>query len=882
MSVLRSIGALGLAGALGGLLTAALAVPVVGGGGIATKNAVNHFVDLPPAPREEQLSQVTRLLDRNGRPFAQFYEANRTVVRLASVAPVMRKAIVAIEDARFYEHGGLDVRGTLRALLTNTQAGGIKQGGSSLTQQLVKNILVESARTDEERDRARAPNLARKITELRLALALERKYRKDEILERYLNIAYFGAGAHGVEAAARRFFSTSAAKLTLTQAATLAGAVRMPYSTDPSLGREHRERLKARRDLVLDRMAGLKWITQQQAAQAKSSPLGLRLRPEPGGCAQSDYPFYCVYVQQELLSNPVFGNTAAERRRRMARGGMTIRTSLDPVAQRAAEQAIRRYVSPKDTEVAAEAMVEPGTGRIRAMAASKHFGPNPGNRKNGPRTTFNLAADVAHGGGQGFQAGSTFKVFTLATALQQGWRFGDGFQTPGSLTPSQGYRNCAGRPVNDPGTRIHNASGEGEGGPHSIETGTWKSVNIFYMMLERKVGLCNVVRTAKKLGIVRADGQPLREVPTFTLGINEMDPVTVAASFAAFAARGRYCRPLAIVEITGRDGRRTHIPPACEQAIEAPVADAVNHVLTGVFDKGTMKGQSIGRPAAGKTGTNNGYTSAWFAGHTPDLAAAVSVGDIRGSYRYPLQGVEIGGRHYGSVQGASLPGPIWVESMRKALRRTEPTRFHKPDMSRFGGGHTPGLEKALAEEERKRRMHPFLRRHRRLFEWLLGQDAITSPRRGRTEFTLEWPPLRRHHPATHTAPPAQPSTAPPAQARPQPPARSRPQPPARSRPQAPAQSRPQAPVQSRPKPPAQARPQPPAQSRPQARPQPAAQPRPQQAAQPRRQPPAQSRPQGPAQNRSQPSAQQRRQPSAGDRSQGSGSGRAQGRGSGRS
>ncbi|MEV4305920.1 transglycosylase domain-containing protein [Nonomuraea sp. NPDC049624] len=726
MTVLRSIGGLAMAGALGGVLAAALAVPVVSGGGLAAKNVADTFVDLPPAPREEPLAQVTRLLDKDGRQFAQFYEANRTAVPLGAVAPLMRKAIVAIEDARFYEHGGLDVRGTLRALLTNTQAGGIRQGGSSLTQQLVKNILVESARTDAERDKARAPNLARKITELRYAMALEHKYRKDEILERYLNIAYFGAGAHGVEAAARRFFSTTASKLTLTQAATLAGAVRMPYSTDPSLGRSHEARLKERRDLVLDRMAGLKLITQAQANAAKSAPLALRLKPEPGGCGQSAYPYYCLYVQNEMLSNPAFGNTPAERRARMARGGLVIRTGLDPVAQRAAERAIRRHVSPEDTEVAAEAMIEPGTGRIRAMAASKEFGRNRGNKKNGPRTTFNLPADVAHGGGQGFQAGSTFKVFTLATALQQGWRFGDGFQTPGELVPAQGYRNCDGRPVNDPGTRILNASGEGSGGPHSIETGTWKSVNIFYMMLERKVGLCNVVKTARALGAVRADGRPLREVPTFTLGVNEMDPVTVAGAFATFAARGVHCRPLAIVEITDRSGRRAHVPPSCEQVMERPVADAVNHVLSGVFDKGTMQGQSIGRPAAGKTGTNNGYTSAWFAGYTPDLAAAVSLGDIRGSYRYPLQGVQIGDQYYGAVQGASLPGPIWVESMQQALDHTEPRGFPGPDMGRFGGGFTPGLKEAEALEQDKKKNRrqgerAFFRHHRRLFEWLLGQ-----------------------------------------------------------------------------------------------------------------------------------------------------------------
>ncbi|NUT39060.1 MAG: penicillin-binding protein [Thermoactinospora sp.] len=691
---------LGAAGAAGGVLAAALVIPAVGGAGLAARNVATTFVDLPPAPREEPLSQVTTLLDKNGRRFAQFYEANRTTVPLSKVSPVMRKAIVAIEDARFYEHGGLDVKGTLRAALTNTQAGGVRQGGSSLTQQLVKNILVENAETDAERKDATAPSLARKISELRLALAMEEKYRKDEILERYLNIAYFGAGAYGIEAAANRFFSVPAARLSLSQAATLAGAVRTPFSTDPSLGSKQRQKLAERRDTVLDRMAELGVITAKSAAAAKRAPLGLRMTPVPGGCEASRYPFFCLYVQRELLSNPVFGNTVQERRRRLSRGGLVLRTSLDPTAQRAAERAISSRVRPQDTEVAAEAMVEPGTGLIRAMAASKKFGRNPGDRNNGPRTTYNLPADVAHGGGMGFQAGSTFKVFTLATALQQGWRFNQGFGTPGRFVPSAGFRDCAGHPVNDPNAKVYNASGEGKGGPHSLSTGTWKSVNIFYMMLERKVGLCNVVQTAKSLGIARADGGKLREVPTFTLGVNEMDPVTVAASFASFGARGRYCRPQAIVEILDREGQRTRISPACEQALDREVADAVNHVLRGVFSQGTMKGQSIGRPAAGKTGTNNGYTSAWFAGYTPDLAAAVSVGDIRGSYRYPLTGVRIGSRYYGSVQGAALPGPIWVSSMAAALRNTRGTGFVGPDMGRFGGGHTPGLEKALKAERR--------------------------------------------------------------------------------------------------------------------------------------------------------------------------------------
>ncbi|SDR10898.1 transglycosylase domain-containing protein [Thermostaphylospora chromogena] len=725
-ALIRACAGLTTAGALCGVLGAALVLPPIAAAGLTAKRAGDYFTPLPAPPREEPLAQHTRLLDRHGNQFAQFYFRNRTSVPLAKVAPVMRQAIVAIEDARFYEHAGLDVKGTLRALLANVVSGRIRQGGSSLSQQLVKNILVEGAESETERDRARAPSLQRKLEELRLALAVERKYTKNEILERYLNIVYFGAGAYGVEAAARRFFSTSARKLTLNQAATLAGAVRMPYSTDPALGPKHRKRLRERRDLVLDRMVQIGAISAARAAREKRAPLGIRLRPEPGGCYESKAPFFCLYVQKELLTNPAFGATPEERARRLQRGGLVLRTTLDPVAQQAAERAIAARVHPDDPQVAAEAMVEPGTGRIRAMAASKGYGRNPGNKKYGPRTTYNLVADAAHGGGAGFQAGSTFKVFTLAAALRKGWRFDQGFMTPGSFVPASGYRDCRGRKVNAPTTTIRNAGGEGKGGPYSISTGTWQSVNIFFMMLERKVGLCEVVKTARKLGIKRADGTPLREVPTFTLGANEMDPVTVAGAFAAFAARGRYCRPVAITEIVDADGRRTRIPPDCSRALERDVADAVNHVLQGVFSKGTMRGQGIGRPAAGKTGTNNGYTSAWFAGYTPDLAAAVSVGDIRGAYRHPLRGVTIGGRYYGSVQGASLPGPIWVDSMRAALRDTPVSRFHRPNMARFGGGYTPGLKDEEDDDRRdvragERRPH----RHRPLFERLLDRALRT-------------------------------------------------------------------------------------------------------------------------------------------------------------
>ncbi|WP_283133560.1 transglycosylase domain-containing protein [Rhizohabitans arisaemae] len=702
--VLANVGRLAVGGVAAGVIAAGIALPVVGGVGFTLRDVIDGFRNLPSSLREGPLPQKTRLLDATGTQFAQFYYENREAVPLDRISPLARQAVVAIEDSRFFEHAGLDVKGTIRAVITNAQAGEIRQGGSSLTQQYVKNVLVEAAETEKEREAARAPNLGRKISELRYALALEQKYSKQEILERYLNVAYFGAGAYGVQAAAKRFFGKTAAQLTLVEAATIAGAVRSPHHTDPSLGPQSRARLKERRDVVLDRMAELKMVSPEEAAKAKARPLRLQLNVQPASCEDSGHPYFCEYVQREILNSPAFGQDPAERAKRLIRGGIVIRTTLRPRIQRAAEHAIRERVSPADTEVAAEAMIEPGTGYIRALAGSKLFGRNPGNKKNGPYTNFNLPADAAHGGGVGLQAGSTFKVFTLATALAQGWRFNQGFDTPGVLTPSAGYRDCAGRPVNAPDVQIYNASGEGRGGPYSLSTGTWESVNIFYMMLERKVGLCATMKTAEALGVRRADGGPLRPVPTFTLGVNEMDPVTVAASFAAFAARGRYCEPLAIAEITDFDGTRTPVSPTCRQAIDPEVADAVSHVLRGVFAEGTMRGQDIGRPAAGKTGTNNGYTSAWFAGYTPDLAAAVSVGDIRGPYRYPLTGTRIGDTYFGQVQGASLPGPIWVQSMRRALAGTYPTYFHRPNLARFGGGVTPGLEEK--DKERKVRRDP--------------------------------------------------------------------------------------------------------------------------------------------------------------------------------
>ncbi|WP_369407244.1 transglycosylase domain-containing protein [Microtetraspora malaysiensis] len=671
------------AGAVAGVLAAALALPAVGGTGAAILTASDGLNLKAADLKEPPLAEKTTVLDARGNQIAQFYEEYREVVPLDKVADLMQKAIVAIEDYRFYEHGAIDLEGTARAMAKNLSSGGVSQGGSSITQQYVKQVLLNTAVSKEDKNAALAPSYARKLNELRYAMAVEQKYSKDQILEKYLNIAYFGAGANGVQAAAKRFFGVNASELNLAQAATLAGAVQMPNSTDPEAGRKAQKQLLKRRNVVLDRMAELKKITPEEAKAAKAKKLGYVGTPLPGGCGASPYPYFCMYVRNEILNNPRFGKTEKARTRFLNRGGLTIKTTIDPKMQAAAERAIRKRVHASDNAVASEALIQPGTGMIKAMAASRKFG----NNERRHEMSFNVVADKAHGGGIGFQAGSTFKTFTLLTALKKGMRITDGFNV-GSGYRASGYsafKNCKGENIGDPTHTVTND--EGGGGFKSLQTGTWGSVNTFFMTLEQRVGLCDTVQTAKSLGIKRSDGNPLQEYETFTLGINEMDPVTVANAYAAIGARGKYCAPMAISQITDRNGKVTEYQPQCREALDPEVADAAADILSGVFTKGTMRGVGgIGRPAAGKTGTTDDQATAWFAGFTPDLAGAVSIGDPRGSTAHKLNGVTIGGTYYGSVFGATIPGPIWNDTMTAALRGVKATPFEPINKSRFGGG----------------------------------------------------------------------------------------------------------------------------------------------------------------------------------------------------
>jgi membrane peptidoglycan carboxypeptidase len=669
---------------IAGVLAAGLVLPYAIPVGVGVRAADHGFHALPADLITPALPQGSVILAADGSKLATFYYENRVEVPITAVAPIMRRAIVAIEDSRFYEHGALDVKGTIRAVIANARAGEVIQGGSTLSQQYVKNALAEMADTAAERRSALEPTAGRKLRELRYAVGLEKRFSKDQILERYLNIAYFGDGAYGVEAAARHYFGVHASELTLAQAATLAGIVRSPQTYNPHL---HPFRGRERRDLVLNRMVQLKVITPAEAAAAHARPVGLKITKTPNGCVTSMAPFFCDYVQREILGNPVFGPTLRQRRALLQRGGLEIHTTLEPKMQKAAQHAVDRYVPPKNSsgKAAAEVLIRPGTGEITAMAIDRKLGDSS---KRG-MMWVNLAADSDHGSSLGMQAGSTFKVFTLAEALRQDMPFGQKLFAPKEFVPT-GFRDCDGNHVGD-STALGNA-GDGEGGrDFTLVTGTWHSVNTFFLELERHVGLCETYKMATKLGMRRATGGKLQQYPSFTLGFNTVSPVRLAAAYAAFAARGRYCSPIAITSIGSPRGALKVPGAGCHQAIESEVADAVNHVLGGVLTKGTAKGNELGRPAAGKTGTVDNFSSAWFAGYTPDLASAVWVGDPRGGYKHPLRDVCLGEGCYGQVYGADVPAPIWRETMTKALEGVPEHAFEPP-----GGGF---FRKGSGEEE---------------------------------------------------------------------------------------------------------------------------------------------------------------------------------------
>ncbi len=555
------------------------------------------------------LDQRSLVLDRNNGVIAVLHaEQNRSPVPIRRVPKVLINAILATEDALFYQHHGLNLRSTVRAIGANVDAGGVAQGGSTITQQLVKLSLLTSKQ-----------ELQRKVKEAVLALELEKKLTKDQILERYLNEVYFGQGAYGVQAASERYFQHPVDSINLAEAAFLAGMIRNPVGYDPT---RFRERSRARRSVVIDRMVAVGLISAAAAVQLKRSAM-----PRPADRLAKPDTYFIESVKQELLNDVRLGRTAKERYEAVFNGGLRILTTFDPVAQQAAEKAVVDVVPGDQTDfTAAVASVDVATGAVRAMVGGRGFGTDK----------YNLVTQGLR------QPGSSWKPIIFLAALEQGIS---------PLSYLSGKEPC---PIPNPGGlpdpfEPKNA-GDATGKIAGLSDQLVASSNCAFARLAYIVGYSNIIETARRLGITTR----IDPVPAMALGVEEVHPLEMAGVYATIAAGGIKRTPFLVREVRGRDGKalfRTKL--SRERVADANLTSVVIDAMTQVVERGTgTAAQLPGRVVAGKTGTTNNFEDAWFVGFTPQLATAVWMG----SPRAKISMSNVGGIR---VFGGTYPAQIW-------------------------------------------------------------------------------------------------------------------------------------------------------------------------------------------------------------------------------
>ncbi|WNB85883.1 transglycosylase domain-containing protein [Cellulomonas sp. ATA003] len=587
--------ALLLVAGVGGVLAAGLLMPAVAGASALTGATTEVFEDLPTELREEPLSEKSTVLAADGTTvLATFYNQNRIVVPLEAISVDMQNAVVAIEDKRFFEHGGIDPTGMLRAAAKNVLTDDL-EGASTLTQQYVKNVLIESAtrmKTPEEREAAiiaargaeGTAGVSRKLREAKLAIALEQQYSKSEILGKYLNIAQFGASVWGVEAASQYYFGIPASELDYLRAATLAGVTQSPGHWDPVLYPENNEQ---RRNDVLWVMLNQGYIDRAQFDAGVATPLAdyLNVTQTMRGCinanAVANAGYFCDYVTKVIRNNPAFGETAEDRIDLLYRGGLTITTTLDPARQAMADAEVKAGVPVDDPSGVASAIsvVEPGTGKILAMAQNRIYN---NTSTAGPReTAVNYNTDFAYGGSSGFAPGSTFKPFTLVQWLKEGHSLNEVINANLRPYKMSDFNSTCGRFVGE--YKFGNA--EGSGGVMSVLNATKNSVNSGYIEMASQLDICGIFDTAKSLGVHAPDGSDFKVTPANVLGSDSIAPLTMASAFAAFAANGTFCEPVALLSVRDTDGNELPVPSAnCREAIEPRIAAAMSYALGHVWE----------------------------------------------------------------------------------------------------------------------------------------------------------------------------------------------------------------------------------------------------------------------------------------------------------
>ncbi|MCU7728643.1 transglycosylase domain-containing protein [Actinoplanes sp. KI2] len=593
--------------------------------------------DLPAQLLNPPTAQVTRVYASDGKTLiTTFYDEDRHDVTLGQIAPVMQQAIVAAEDVRYYQHGGVDLKGAVRALVADARRGAAAQGASTLTMQVVRNVLKDDPTlTPAERAAATADTPERKLKEVQYALELEQRLSKQQILQNYLNIVYFGDGGYGIEAAARRIFGVTPARLDLAQAAMIAGIVQSPDADNPLSG--DRSKAKARQLYVLGAMQKAGMITAAQQRTAAAEKLTFAGTAPPNGCMDAagtadGWGFFCDYVRTWFDAQPQFGSTVAERDTALRRGGYTIVTTLDPDLQHTAAAESRSVYGLTSKKVLPIAVVQPGTGKVLALAVNRHYSTAKG--------TQNTVNPLVSGGPKlyGYPSGSTFKMFTMLAALEAGMPLDTGFDAPAKLRtewPDNGPDNCGGKYC--PG----NANPGWMDGYRTMWTGFGRSVNTYFVRLEEQVGPAAAVAEAKKLGIAFANPADAEMAKTgagswgsFTLGVVDTTPLELASAYATVAAEGTYCRPLPVQSITDAHGQSVAVTSTCKQVLDPDVARAATDAARcpvgqrgtfGECDGGTATqvNSIMGRrPVAGKTGSTEDHRTETFVGFTATAVAA--------------------------------------------------------------------------------------------------------------------------------------------------------------------------------------------------------------------------------------------------------------------